>query len=694
MFKKTFLFSAVTVIVAMMSVATASALNDTWNRPNPLMDYVPQEKGMYDTRYDRLTESDCRDCHGDSLTARHHYAPLGLARQCDACHDLISEPPGVIPIADCMTGGCHSWDDVYVNGWHHNTDLSAADNCVICHDPNLVAEITPFSGFQQYPPSVVTPTPFSCEDCHWGQSVVDAHALFDGTLSTQALAGHPSTYDHKDEWGQFIGYHEYSKEIWGNHDTHHMGNRGYVTGMCDKCHANDPNGSEWDTDDPELIRYCEICHDVSTLHAIRTHIDPPGTIGGPAVEGWEAAGFHVAGSSSDFPIVYRGDNADGFSTNPFDFFEANEMCFGCHIGGPVPPNPGGSLAIPVLDGVSPNSISPASLVELRGSNFGDIRTPGEDGVYLKGPSTGGAWQADVGVTYSNWSDDLIIIEIKAWDLAPGNYNVRVFNEAGTSPKKTFTIYDCISPQEIVVNNDGNWTHSNAGPCTATIKLKNPTGTATFGFGNAQDQSSKGVYGVVQVATLQGDYIVKNYRTWNPSLVKFRFKRFFEDLDGDFLQDANEPDILNCEGLAPDTHSVNIKYVFYIDNDTSGGYTDGDSIARIETSMPVTFELTNEPYITALKPNQRAKGSRVRILGVNFGDNQAASEIRIGTRKQYKTDPFTKGLVMNRVRLWGDNKVVVRLKAKDAWQGTTKYIWVVKDGMVSNYKKVEILAPAP
>jgi hypothetical protein len=140
--------------------------------------------------------------------------------------------------------------------------------------------------------------------------------------------------------------------------------------------------------------------------------------------------------------------------------------------------------------------------------------------------------------------------------------------------------------------------------------------------------------------------------------------------------------------------VYIKYIFYLDDDVSGGYTDGDTVTRVETSNPVNFELTNEPAITQLKPNQRAKGSRIRILGVNFGDNQAASEIRIGTRKQYNTGPFTKGLVMNRVRVWTDNKIIVRVKARDAWQGTTKYIWVVKDGMVSNYKKVEILAPAP
>jgi hypothetical protein len=161
-----------------------------------------------------------------------------------------------------------------------------------------------------------------------------------------------------------------------------------------------------------------------------------------------------------------------------------------------------------------------------------------------------------------------------------------------------------------------------------------------------------------------------------------------------MQDVNESVISLCSGMGLEAYSVYVRSVFYEDTDSSGNFTAGDSIIQTEVTSPLSFQLTNQPGITALKPNQRAKGSRLRILGVNFGDNQATSEIRIGTRKQYNTGPFTKGLVMNTVRLWSDNKIVVRLKAKDAWQGTTKYIWVVKDGMVSNFKKVEILAPLP
>ena len=35
-----------------------------YNRPNPLMDYAPQQIGIYDTMYEELKKRDCRQCHG------------------------------------------------------------------------------------------------------------------------------------------------------------------------------------------------------------------------------------------------------------------------------------------------------------------------------------------------------------------------------------------------------------------------------------------------------------------------------------------------------------------------------------------------------------------------------------------------------------------------------------------------------
>jgi hypothetical protein len=699
MFKKTFLFSAVTVLVAAMSVATASALLDVWNRPNPLMDYVPQEMGIYDTRYDRLTESDCRDCHGDSLAARHHYAPLGSARQCDACHDLISDSPGVLVIVDCMTGGCHSWEDVYSNGWHHDTDLSGSENCVICHDRNVVAELTPFASFANYPPSVVTPTPFSCENCHWGQAVVDQEDrdppgnYFPPADPEPEDAGHPSTYDHVNESGQFTGYYEYNKEIMGNEVTHHMGEKGSVATQCWKCHANDPNDPSYDPDDPELIRYCEICHDISTLHTIFAHVGPPGSAGGPAVEAWEAAGFHVAGSTSDIPTVYRGNGLIGYGASPSEYFEANEQCFGCH-GDNVPGCCFGSLLVPVLRGVSPNAACPTGLIEISGSNFGGIRTDGEDEVQLRLNAAGQPWTTlDSPDAYYSWSNDLIIIEIPAWDFAPGNYNVKVVTERGTSAKKTFTIYDCISPQEIKVNNSlhsGGDPFFNAGVCTNTISLENGTGGGMFGI---KDQVAKGIYGVVQFSASQGDYIVLNELAWNNSQIKFKFKTFFEDLNGNFVQDGNEPSIINCSDLALGTYSVYIKYIFYIDSGPAG-YDAGDTMTQVETSNPVTFGLENTPYINRLNPKQVSKLRRLRVIGQNFGPQQTTGNVYVGTGSHYNlmvaTPTVDKGKIQDKVKLWSNTKVMVNFRVRNTWKGTNKWVWVVKDGMVSNKRRVEIL----
>jgi len=686
---KKFLFLAGFVaIVLATSVGAAWAVgNADYNRPNPLMDYVPQENGIYDTRYDYLVESDCRACHGDSLADRHHYSNIVLIyNRCTDCHEILPEPPGVVVIRDCTTSGCHSWDDVGEmddsglppNGWHHSTDLSGSENCVACHDRNFVAEITPFSSFQQYPPSVVTPTPFSCENCHWDQDVAAAQVGFDGTQGTANLAGHPSTFDHQDQWGNPVGYFEYAKPILSNWDNHHQGIWGNVAPECQKCHANDPNSPNWDPTDLELIRYCEICHDVSTLHTIYEHVGPPGTGGGDAVNGWEKVGFHVPGSGDDEPVVYR-------------TFEANEQCFGCH-GDAVPTIDLVTDVAPVISagGIEPTAGCPGALVTLTGTNF-DPETIGQIVGREVQFKISGNW-TDVYV--HSWTDTQIVFEVPAWTLAPGNYLVRVFddNRSPAANKKSnsvnFTVMDCNSPTTITPD---------SGPCTTNnITLAGPTG---IGFGAAQDTltaagATDGVFRVVQVSASQGNYIALQVPTWSNTEVKFKFKRFFEDLDGDYFQDANEPTIEWCDGLALGTWNVFIKYIFYGDSDSSGAYSGSDDIMyQVESSNPLIFELTDDPYVTALNPTTIVKGSKLRIIGVNFGPTQQpGDEVRIGKKSQYETDPLNKGSVLSNVRNWSNTKVVVKFKqgVKNAWIPSTKYVWVVKDGQVSNRSAIKII----
>ena len=417
-------------------IGTVAALNSVYNRPTPLMDYVPQEIGIYDGMYANLTESDCRGCHGNSLVERHHATPTVIEdRLCIPCHEVIPEPPGVVVINDCLTSGCHSAGDMEDNGWHHMTDLSESDNCVACHNPNLIAEITPLRDFGMYPPSVVTPTPFSCENCHWSQEV---------------SSGHPSTNDHSNRWGQYVGFYEYGKPIEGNFDTHHMGFKGNVASDCYNCHSLNPDDMNWDPYDDQLIRYCERCHDVGTLHTIGPHVqDTPG---------WEAAGFHVPETNTDTtdvdPTFYRD-------------FTADEQCFGCH-GDDIPDPPAPPPCLPAIDnstaGIQPNHGNCGTVVTLRGECFGEEHYEGyrvqmsENGI--------GPW---ITMPVYAWTDTLIQYLLPCFVIDDGNYEVKVVTPTGESNRVNFALLN--DPPSVAVS-------PVAGPCGEWITVSS-SGSGTF-----------------------------------------------------------------------------------------------------------------------------------------------------------------------------------------------------------------------
>jgi len=645
------------------------ALNVGYNRPNPLMDYAPQELGIYDTRYDKIGESACRFCHGDSLVDRHHYSDTALIfNQCTPCHEIIPDPPGVIVIRNCKNSGCHSLADVLgPNGWHHNTDLSHAENCIACHDPNLVAEITPVSSFAQYPPSVVTPTPFSCENCHWDQAVMPAQDQ--DPENNPADAGHPSTYDHYNQWGDFIGYHEYGTPILGNYDTHHMGFRGNVAVACWKCHSNDPNGPSWDPLNPELIRYCEICHDITTLHTIVPHVGTGGTGDPPAVNGWDATGFHVPDISNTVlddlaPTVYRG-------------FTANEQCWGCHgdqLEAQIPPAP---TKAPVIHYIIPASGCAGAIVALRGENFGEEHIAGREVQVETGPDT------FLPAPIYSWTKSLIEFEVPAWTFVPGNHKVRV--HLGDAPpgkqnsnQVNFTLVDCSSPRTI---------NPDTGPCSTIVTLSSGTGQ----FGPAQD--TVGIYRLVEVVASQGAYIAAE-TSWSNTEVKFRFQDFFEDVNGDYLQNSNEPTVRRCDGVNLGTWSVYLKYIFYTDNDASGHYTLGDTIHQVEMSNPVTFELANKPVINQLNPKQIERGNLLKVLGIAFGPTQTDGNVRIGTLGAAQSNVLGQGVPLGTIASWSNTMIKVKVQGAPVWDGKTGYVWVEKARVKSNYKTLGILKPLP
>jgi hypothetical protein len=689
--KKLIAFAGVCLLL-LGTVGSAWALNADYNRPTPLMDYVPQEIGIYDTMYPDLDEDACRSCHGASLADRHHNNEIVIRdRQCTPCHDIIEQLPGVLVFRDCVTDeaslGCHSWDNAQlgVNRWHHTTDLSGSENCTVCHDPNLVKEISAFRSFAEYPPSVVTPTPFSCENCHWEQA---ATAPAGGDPFDNTTKEHPLDKHHYNIWGQSIGYFEYGTDIKGNYDTHHMGFFGNVASQCAKCHSLDPNNLDWDPYNPELIRYCQVCHDVGTLHTLKT-LDPgfPGGALQPHVGdyyAWEAVGFH-AGGGDGIPTTYRKFNPD-------------EQCFGCHAD-LIPDSPvlaDCSGFTPSISTMTPQSGACYTYVTLTGVNFG-VEQLEDSFVQMRlKPTAGNPWEP---MPVYSWTDTQIEFEIPCWTLVPGNYQVRVSAACGNSAKVTFALKDwgtllSVSPDQ--------------GPCGTTLTL---TGS---GFGGGQNvptgtAGDTGIARFVKLVASSGQYLVKQYPSWSDTQVTAKFYNLSQDYNEDYLEDAP---IKKCNGSVSSwlgSYEVYFVTVYYEESGTSG-FDAGDTIMQVTLSDPELFELTAQPVIFRLNPDSIDPRTRLKVAGQNFGPYQTDGIIKVGSKAQWiggTTAPIlcrgkncykypanigelsTGGKVLDRNVLWSNTILKVKFKVPTKWRGKKKWIWIEKDGKISNASKILI-----
>ena len=114
----------------------------------------------------------------------------------------------------------------------------------------------------------------------------------------------------------------------------------------------------------------------------------------------------------------------------------------------------------------------------------------------------------------------------------------------------------------------------------------------------------------------------------------------------------------------------------------------------DVSTPFFFELTDEPFISKVQPKQCSNRSRLRLKGINFGDSQTDGEVRIGKRAEAQDPALGKGKLLDRVKHWSDTRVVTKLNVKGEWEGKNRLVWIEKDGMKSNYKRIEILTPSP
>jgi hypothetical protein len=272
--KRLFGLSVIMCLDVCFATLWAAKCPEEWSRRNPLMDYVPQNAGIYDTVYDEFQEPDCRGCHGASLADRHHLLSGYL---CTDCHPV----PGQAE-RDCRAAGCHATLD---SGGHHVSNLSATMQCDACHSQLDIGGYIP-----QYPPDITMPYAYSCENCHWEQ------------LSPM----------------------EGGSPIYGPQDLHHNFESNFV-GNCYWCHAgNDPNNPSWDPDNEYLVRYCEKCHGGCAHSVGYSGYQPHLGIPEAGFDGWEAVGWHV--DSSECGDVDPTVSRKFHNQQPW----GQELCNGCH----------------------------------------------------------------------------------------------------------------------------------------------------------------------------------------------------------------------------------------------------------------------------------------------------------------------------------------------------------------------------
>jgi hypothetical protein len=213
--------------------------------------------------------------------------------------------------------------------------------------------------------------------------------------------------------------------------------------------------------------------------------------------------------------------------------------------------------------------------------------------------------------------------------------------------------------------------------------------------------------VVDFVGLGGTYTAINYPTWNDTQIVVSFGETFQDQidpatgQRNYVQDdgsgacPNEPTLSNCDGMPADTYAVLVRAIYFRDEDSTGTLTCGDTIIETGASDPFYFDLVDTPYIEKRRPNQvEQRGDFLNIYGNNFGQRQIGTDaVRIGKKMHYNTDPLFMGKAQ-RVISWSNTFIKVKVKVPPKWADTSKHVWVVKGGLVSNKKKLTILPASP
>jgi hypothetical protein len=379
--------------------------------------------------------------------------------------------------------------------------------------------------------------------------------------------------------------------------THHELD-GIVFKRCYYCHASAPGANmDWNPTNPYLIRFCENCHDVATLHNIQGHVTDNNI-------------YRVGGISNQRVA-------------------ASEKCVGCHNNS-MSYLPSLPADIPVIDYLEPDLGPPGTIVNIvpaQGACFQQDPVNGlcSFGLKMKGDGVGmgqkdiyGNWYWVSAPIYS-WSEHLIQIEVPKQRFQPGKAVVKVHKELeGTSAIKVFTILhnpviSSLTPsygnwgQNVIVGGDGF-------SVKKEIIYESGYGYSTY----------------MELYSSDDKYRVTKYpmqESWNPY-------RIFVGLTD--LLDINTGNPVSEQDLYPGCWNMKIITDYFKDNSVNGtpgkynldmgGFDPADELLYRAISNPVCFTVAKDPYIGGVMPDRIPNGGILEIDGVNFGATKGMSYV--------------------------------------------------------------------
>ncbi len=346
--------------------------------PNASADVPPppvnQTLGIFDATIDftqpNINREFCQVCHEGSQVERHH-ALVTPEFGCFECH--VVHDGSFANFRECTT--CHETSP------HHTTADAQARHCSACHG-SFVADYDDGHYIPRYNPTAFTPLTGGVE-------------LAEGRFAGGCMACHMADVD---------------QGIANNNETHHG------TGLieCTWCH-------NFELSDNRMIRKCEDCHDVKSLHNIQADSNNDGMI----TPGTEMGGYGHVGANAD--------------------------CYGCHIKTFLAFQ-SATVAEPTIPSIT--SLSTSVLAAGQSTN---LTIMGESFVNT---SLGQTFTPVVEVT--NGDEVILLYPLPSFTsqklttplpatLEPGNYDLRVKKDEVVSNKVTLTVTAAVEIQSAIIN---------------------------------------------------------------------------------------------------------------------------------------------------------------------------------------------------------------------------------------------------